>query len=130
MKDRVLIDTSIWIDYFRGGNEEILKKTDQLLSYASVYVPKVVMAELIHGAKSEKEVAVIESFVEAFNIIDQTENTWIKAGRLSFSMKRRGVHVNLVDCYIAVLAEEYHCKIFSLDEHFKEIKRFLKIEIV
>jgi len=130
VKDRVLIDTSIWIDYFRGGNEEILKKTDQLLSYASVYVPKVVMAELIHGAKSEKEVAVIESFVEAFNIIDQTENTWIKAGRLSFSMKRRGVHVNLVDCYIAVLAEEYHCKIFSLDEHFKEIKRFLKIEIV
>lgn len=130
MKDRVLIDTSIWIDYFRGGNEEILKKTDQLLSYASVYVPKVVMAELIHGAKSEKEVAVIESFVEAFNIIDQTENTWIKAGTLSFSMKRRGVYVNLVDCYIAVLAEEYHCKIFSLDEHFKEIKRFLKIEIV
>lgn len=73
MKDRVLIDTSIWIDYFKGGEEELLEKTDWFLNYAAIYVPKVVIAELIQGARSEKEVSVIESFIEAFNIIDQTE---------------------------------------------------------
>jgi len=129
VKDRVLIDTSIWIDYFKGEDEELLKKTDGFLTDAIVYVPKVVMAELIQGAKSEKEIGVIESFIEAFHIIDQTEHTWLKAGKLSYSMKRRGVNVNLVDCYIAVLAEEHHCKIFSLDEHFRVIKKFLKIEL-
>jgi hypothetical protein len=129
VKDRVLVDTSIWIDYFKGEDEELLKKTDEFLTDAVVYVPKVVMAELIQGAKSEKEIAVIESFIEAFHIIDQTEHTWLKVGKLSYSMKRRGLNVNLVDCYIAVLAEEHHCKIFSLDEHFKVIKKFLKIEL-
>lgn len=130
MKDRVLIDTSIWIDYFKGRGEELLEKADGFLTYSTVYVPKVVIAELIQGAKSEKEISVIESFIEAFNIIDQTENTWLKAGKLSFSMKRRGVNINLVDCYIAVLASEHNCKIFSLDEHFRIIKRFLKIELI
>ena len=130
MKDRVLIDTSVWIDYLKGKNEELLERADRFLTYSAVYVPKVVIAELIQGAKSEKEVSVIESFVEAFNIIDQTENTWLKAGKLSFSMKRKGVHIGLVDCYISVLASEHDCKIFSLDEHFTTIKRFLKIELL
>ena len=128
MKDRVLIDTSIWISYLKGGNEELLERVDRFLTTSAVYVPKVVIAELIQGAKSEKEISVIESFIEAFHIIDQTEDTWLKAGKLSFSMKRRGVQVNLVDCYIAVLATEHDCKIFSLDEHFGMIKRFLKFE--
>jgi len=130
VKDRVLIDTSIWIDYFKGGDERFLEKVDEILTYSAVYVPKVVIAELIQGAKSDKEISVIESFIEAFRIIDQTEHTWLRAGKLSYSLKRRGLNMNLVDCYIAILAEENQCKIFSLDEHFRTIRKFLKIELI
>lgn len=131
MRDsRVLIDTSVWISYFKGRDSHIAEKVDSVMKFSDVYVPKVVIAELIQGAKSEKEISVIEEFVEAFNIIDQTENTWLNAGRLSFSMKRKGVTVNIVDCYIAVLANESDCKILTLDEHFKDIKRFFKIDLL
>lgn len=127
--DRVLIDTSVWIDYFKDGDDQLTEKVDEVLTSSDVYVPKVVIAELIQGAKSEKEISVIGEFIEAFNIVDQTEDTWVKAGRLSFSMKRKGITANLVDCYIAILASENNCKIFSLDEHFKSIKRFLRLEL-
>ncbi len=131
MKDRrVLIDTSVWIDYFRERDKRLCEKVDELLSLSEVFVPKVVIAELTQGAVSEKEIAVIEEFVEAFNVIDQEESTWAKAGRLSFSMKRKGITVNLVDCYIAVMAHENNCRIFSLDTHFKDIKKFLNIELL
>ncbi|MHB8880530.1 MAG: type II toxin-antitoxin system VapC family toxin [Thermodesulfovibrionales bacterium] len=129
MKDKVLIDTSVWIDYFKGNNVRLHEKTDEVLTYSDVYVPKVVIAELLQGARSEKEISVIESFVEAFTIIDQAEDTWVKAGKLSFSMKRKGVSINLVDCYIAVLTAEHNCAIFTLDEHFRSIKKFIKIEL-
>lgn len=130
MKDnRVLIDTSVWIDYFKGRDDQFAEKVSEVLTSSDVYVPRVVIAELIQGAKSEKEISVIEEFIGAFGIIDQTENTWLKAGKLSFSMKRKGVAINIVDCYIAVIANENNCKIFSLDEHFKDIKRFLKIDL-
>ena len=130
MKDnRILIDTSVWIDYFKGRDDQFAEKVSEVLTSSDVYVPRVVIAELIQGAKSEKEISVIEEFIGAFGIIDQTENTWLKAGKLSFSMKRKGATINIVDCYIAVIASENNCKIFSLDEHFKSIKRFLKLEL-
>jgi predicted nucleic acid-binding protein len=128
--NRFLIDTSVWIDYFKGQDHPFLEKVDEILTYHSVYVPKVVIAELIQGAKSEKEISVIESFVEAFTIIDQTDNTWLKAGRLSFSLKKKGLTVNLVDCYIAALAVDHDCTIFSLDEHFQLIGRVIKIALI
>ena len=127
--DKVLIDTSVWIKYFKNGNDQFSERVDEVLTFSDVYVPKVVIAELIQGAKSEKEISVIEEFIDAFNIIDQTDKTWVNTGRLSFSMKRKGITVNLVDCYIALLANENNCKLFSLDEHFKSIKRFLRFEL-
>lgn len=130
MKDKkILIDTSVWINYFKGNDPPLCNKVDKALTHSHIYVPKVVLAELIQGAKSEKEIAVIEDFIEAFYIIDQKEDTWLKAGRLSYSMKRKGVTVHIIDCYIAVIASENGCSIFSLDEHFNSIKKFLHIEL-
>ena len=94
--DRILIDTSVWIEYFKNQDKHFTGKVDQLLTFSNACVPKVVIAELLRGAKSEKEISVIEEFVEAFNILDQSDDTWIKAGRLSFSMKRRGVTVDII----------------------------------
>lgn len=128
--DRVLIDTAVWIEYFRGKDDRIAGRVEEVLTDAEVFVPRVVIAELIQGAKSEKEISVIEEFVGAFNIIDQTEETWLKAGRLSYSMKRKGLTMHLVDCYIAVLANENDCLIFSLDEHFKDIGKFIKLDLL
>ena len=45
-------------------------------------------------------------------------------------MKRKGKKVNLADCYIAVIAGEHGCQIFTLDEHFKDIKAAIEIELV
>jgi hypothetical protein len=130
MKDeKILIDTSVWIDYFKGRSDNIARHVDTILTENNIYVPKVVIAELIQGCKSEKEVSIIEEFLDAFFIIDNSENTWIKAGKLSFLMKKRGKTVNLTDCFIAVIANENDCKILTLDKHFNDIKNFLKIKV-
>ena len=128
--NRVLVDTSIWIAYFKDTDPVLTERIDGVLTDSDIYVPKVVIAELIQGAKTEKEISVIEDFVEAFYVIDQTENTWLHAGRLSYSMKRKGITVNIVDCYIAVIAHENNCKIMTLDEHFKGIKKYIPLELL
>ena len=128
--EKVLVDTSVWIKYFRDKSAGLSEKVDEILSKHEVYVPKIVIAELIQGSKSEREISVIEDFVDAFNIIDQREDTWIKAGRLSYNLKKKGKTVNLTDCYIAVIAEEYDCHIFSLDEHFKDIQKSVCIQLM
>ncbi|MEE8329355.1 MAG: PIN domain-containing protein [Thermodesulfovibrionia bacterium] len=127
---KVLIDTSIWIDYFKNKNLSLSRRVDDILSTADVYVPRIVIAELIQGAKSDKEISVIEEFIGAFNIVDQQQDTWIRAGKLSNSLKKKGITVNLTDCYIALIASENYCRIFTLDEHFKNIKKILNIDLI
>ena len=128
--EKILIDTSIWIDYFQNRSSIISEKVDKILSENEVYVPKIVIAELIQGAKSEKEISIIEDFLDAFHIVDQKEDTWLKAGRLSSDLKKKGKTINLFDCYITAIAQEHECKIFTLNRHFKEIQSIADISLI
>lgn len=129
MRDRVLIDTSVWITYFKASDPALVELVENIMTVAGICVPKVVLAELTLGAKTEQEVLAIGEFVGAFTILDQQDETWDKAGRLSFQMKRKGISIPLVDCYIAVITYENQCRLLTLDNHFKEIKRFLRIDL-
>jgi len=53
--DQVLVDTSVWIKYFRDKSPNLSKRVDEILSKQEVYVPKIVIAELIQGSKSDRE---------------------------------------------------------------------------
>ena len=79
---KTIIDTSVWIDYFRKQSAALSEAVDAVLSGDDVYIPKIVMAELIQGAKSQKEILIIEDFIDTFKIIDQKEDTGIEAGKL------------------------------------------------
>jgi len=128
--EKILVDTSVWIDYFRGDSVRVGDMLDEILSNREVYVPKIVMAELIQGAKTEKEISVIRDFLDAFHVIDQSEDTWIKAGRLSYDLKKKGKNIHLIDCYIAVIAKEHQCAIFTLNRHFQEIRKLFDISLL
>ena len=131
MKDRVLIDTSAWIAYFQGQSLlKFLERIDELLLSSKIYVHKIVIAELIQGAHSEKELTIIKEFLEAFYIIGESEETWFKAGRLSFTLKKKGKTVNLTDCYIAIIAREHDCAVLTLDKHFMEIQKEEGIRLI
>jgi predicted nucleic acid-binding protein len=128
--NRVLIDTSVWIAYFRNASAEVGERVEAMMSEAEICVPKIVLAELLQGSKSEREIGTIESFFGAFTIVDQGESSWVSAGRLAYQLKRKGKTVNLADCYIAIIAQEQGCRVFTLDEHFKEIQKVIDIALL
>jgi predicted nucleic acid-binding protein len=128
--ERVLVDTSVWISYFREGSPVISEKVDRLLAGAEVCVPKIVLAELIQGAKSEREISTIEDFFDAFAILDESQDTWMRAGKLSRKLKSRGKSIHLLDCYVAVIAQENACAILTLDDHFKEIQKVMPLDLI
>ena len=127
--ERVLVDTSVWIEYFRNPESEAATILDGILDDHEVFVPKIVLAELMQGAKSGKEISIIGDFFEAFHVIDQSNETWPKAGRLAYDLKKKGKTISLLDCYLAVLAKENSCAIFTLNRHFKEISDIVGIRL-
>ena len=128
--ERILIDTSVWIDYFRNQSALFVDFVAKIVKNHEICVPRIVLAELMQGAKSEKELSVIAEFMEAFTIIGQTDQTWVKSGRLSYELRKKGKNVNLTDCYIAVMAQENNCAVFTLDRHFKDIRTHMGIHLI
>ncbi len=124
MRDRVLIDTSVWIEYLQGTAREALQVlVDDLLAGKDVLVPKIVLAELIQGAHSEKDIAVIREFLEAFVVVGEEEGTWMEAGRLAYDLKKKGKTINFADCYIAMIAKSNQAAVLTLDKHFADIRK-------
>ena len=128
--DRILIDTSVWIDYFRNESARFVDFVAEIVKNHEICVPRIVLAELMQGAKSEKELSIIAEFMEAFTIIDQTDQTWVESGRLSYDLRKKGKSVNLTDCYIAVIARENNCSVLTLDQHFNDIRPHAGIHVV
>ena len=128
--ERILVDTSVWIEYFRNQSPVFVGYVAEVVKTREICVPRIILAELMQGAKSEKELSVIAEFMGAFSIIDQTDQTWIKAGRLSYELRKKGKNVNQTDCYIAVIAQENSCTLFTLDRHFKDIRQYTGIDLI
>jgi predicted nucleic acid-binding protein len=113
----VLVDSSVWIEFFRK-NEPYHGIVSQLMDDEQIVCCGVIIAELMQGAKSDKELAVLEDFLQIFTFIHETPELWAAAGKLSHKLRRKGVTVGLSDCFIAVAAASAKVPVATLDSHF------------
>ena len=121
MKANIIVDTSAWIEYFNKADSEIGKSVEEMLRAGKVCGAGIILTELLQGAKIEKEFdSILESFI-ALPFLDSSLKTWIRSGRISFSLRRKGITIPTTDLIIAGLALEHHVSIFTLDPHFEKI---------
>lgn len=125
---KVLVDTSVWIEFFRK-REPLHGAMLELLDADRVCCTGLILGELMQGAKSERELSVIRDFIHVFEFLSETPLLWEKAGRLSYTLRRKGVTVGLADCFIAISANEAGAQIFTLDSHFETIRTALKLSL-
>ena len=127
--DRVLVDTSAWIDFFRK-KEPCYSRVLKLIDEDRVCCTGLVLAELIQGARSGEEIRALKDFTSVFPFLEGSAKLWEKAGELAFSIKKSGQQVGLSDCYLAIAAHNGKAGILTLDSHFTIIKEHLDIALV
>ena len=121
MKPDVLVDTSIWIEYFNRPDSKQGGSLQNLIKNGRVIVAGLVLTELLRGAKLEKEFKLIAESMTALPFLETSVRIWIEAGRIGYSLRREGVTIPTTDLLIASLALENNCLIFTLDPHFNKI---------
>ena len=115
---QVIVDTSIWIDYFKGGNKS--GKLDYLINENIVVVNDLILAELIPFLKIKKHRTVI-SLLNAINKLDMNIN-WDQIIEYQHRCLKKGINgIGLPDFIIVQNAIQNRCEIYSLDNHFKMI---------
>jgi predicted nucleic acid-binding protein len=126
----VIIDTSIWIDYFRKSDEKIIRLLDELILSTRIITVDLVLGELIQGARTQNEVLILKKYFSFIEILSGNKSTWEKAGELSFSLKKKGKTIHINDCYIATHALDNKFSLFTKDAHFKIIKETFQLVLL
>jgi predicted nucleic acid-binding protein len=119
--DKILVDTSAWIGFFRK-KEPWYSAVSGLMDDKRICCSGIILAELMQGAKSEKELEVLRDFRHVFEFLDESVDLWQSAGELCNSLLRKGKSVGLSDCYLAASAKAHKVKILTIDKHFAVIK--------
>lgn len=125
---KVLLDTSVWIEFFRK-REPYHALVTRLIDDEQIACCGIVLAELMQGARSDKELTVLDDFIHVFAFIPETPELWATAGKLSCQLRRKGVTIGLSDCYIAVAAASAQVQVATLDGHFEELCKPARISL-
>ena len=121
MAEMILIDSNIWIDYFKKGNYRYRNKIIELLEEDKVAACGIIITELLHGAKTSKETDIIKEYITGVNIFDITTDNYINAGILGCLLRRNGITVPLPDLIIAEICISNKIRLFTNDRHFIKI---------
>ncbi|HLR25472.1 MAG TPA: PIN domain nuclease, partial [Fodinibius sp.] len=65
----ILVDTSVWIDYFNGIKNKQTESLDQILSEQSVLVGDIILTEVLQGFDSDKEFRLAKQAFEPLDCI-------------------------------------------------------------
>lgn len=111
----VLVDTSIWIDYFKGKETAIL--LNDLIDNNDICINDLILAELIPSIEHRGEHDLKEML---FSITRIPLNTnWSSMIRMQIMNLRNGINnVGIPDLMIVQNAVDNELKIYSSDKHF------------
>ena len=122
----VLVDTSIWIDYFRGGDKS--KDLEFLIDENLIATNKIILAELIPYLKIKKQTKVVNLLYEVTQM--PLDIHWEEIIKFQVKCLKSGANgVGIPDLIIAQNAKQNNCKIYSLDKHFRLLNKVLKVNL-
>jgi predicted nucleic acid-binding protein len=115
-----LVDTSVWIDFFRGiaSTKEFLTK---LIARDRVFTSGPVLFELLQGIRSAEEREQVKEALLSLNFLEITPADWEGAALISRELRSKGITIPMTDLLLAQLARTHDLEIISLDPHFDQI---------
>ena len=123
---RVLVDTSIWIDYFKGAQNSA--DLDLLIDENLIVTNDIILTELIPHLKIKKHTQLISLLLEINHI--PLEINWDEIIDFQLQCLKNGINgIGIPDLIIAQNVKENSCTIYSLDKHFRLLNPVMDIQI-
>jgi len=122
----VLVDSSVWIDYFRGS--EVSVRLDYLIEENLVVVNDLILAEIIPALQIKRQsklIALMRQIACPALHVD-----WNDLMQLQITCLRNGINsVGIPDLIIAQHAIQNHLELYSLDKHFQLLAKHIPLEL-
>jgi predicted nucleic acid-binding protein len=115
----VLVDTSAWIDFFRG-NEPRRSEVDGLVAREAALRCGPVELELRHGLR-RSEAARVMGLWRGLRSLPTDDLDYTSAGDLLRGLREQGTAMPSMDALIAALALRHDVPLLTNDGHFEAV---------
>lgn len=119
MSDRVLVDTSSWIEWSRAhGDEQVRGRVDQLIDERLAVTCPLIRLELWNGVRGDAEKKKLRDMENRAPDLDIPAEIWEDACELALQARSKGITVPASDLLIFSCARHYNYEIEACDKHF------------
>ena len=121
-----LVDTSVWIDYFREIENESTKKLTSIFERnLSFGITGVIYQEILQGAASEKDFDELKDYLVTQHFFYPQDEmlTYESAAKLFYLCRRKDITIrSTIGCFIAQIAIEHEVVLLHNDQDYYRIQ--------
>jgi len=122
----ILIDSSVWIEYFRSGKPA---KLDRIIEEDLVCINELILTELAPSLMLKKETEILEG-LNTIEIIPLNIDWDIIRDYQLMNLQNGINNVGIPDLIILQQVIEQKMSLFSFDKHFKLMQKHLHFELI
>jgi len=124
---RVLVDSSVWIDYFSSGrNSDALSS---LIDHNRICINDIILAELIPSLMIKKE----NDIIALLHVIEKVKLDigWSSIIDMQTANLKNGINrVGIADLLVLQNALQNDLVLYSLDKHFRLMQKLFKFNML
>ena len=125
----VIADTSIWIDYFNGVDNQYTDALDNGLVEGIIAIGDIIFLEILQGFKSDNDYNLAKktlSALEQYEMLGQ--NQVLNAANNYRELRKKGITIRKTnDVIIATFCIENKMPLLFLDKDFKPFVKYLSL---
>jgi len=128
----VLVDTSVWIDYFSGRSVSHVAALEQSLHAGDdCCVCGLILTEVLQGIRSDVHYRKAKNYFRSLLFLPMGYTTFVRAAEIYRALRRKGVTVRRpVDCMIAATAIEHDVLLLHNDRDFDPIEKYGGLKVL
>jgi predicted nucleic acid-binding protein len=128
----LLVDSSVWIDYFNGTITPQTNHLDTILGVDEIVVGDLIFAEVLQGFRLDKDYEAAKKALYAFPILNLVgSNIALKSADNYRFLRKRGITIRkTIDCLIATFCIENALEILHADNDFDPFEQHLRLKVV
>lgn len=128
----ILVDSSVWIDYFNGVSNHQTDTLDIIIDREIVVVGNLILLEVLQGFKSDHDFNTAKKLFDGFLQVELTGFDIIHQAANNYRLlRKKGIRIRkTMDTIIATYCIQKNIHLLHNDKDFEPFVKYFKLQIV
>lgn len=127
----ILVDSSVWIDYFRGAHTTQTTHLDALLDNEPILIGDLILTEVLQGFTADTDFNTAKRLLDVLDVVPLAGKSICEQAALNFRiLRKKGVSVRkTIDTIIATCCIENGYALLHNDRDFDTFEKHLGLKV-